>query len=95
MENALITLNGQPIDGDYGTEDDVFEPYCYVCRRCTDHVAEHDDLVDVGLAEYVRGEVRWTPASTFEAIEAWRAVDAFLSVLFGIGWYYDSLDFSE
>lgn len=28
------------------------DPYCFVCGRCTDHFAEHDDLVAVGMAEY-------------------------------------------
>lgn len=28
------------------------EPHCYVCRRHTDHFAEHDSLVGLGLAEY-------------------------------------------
>lgn len=28
------------------------DPYCFICSRCTDHVAEHDALVDAGLAEY-------------------------------------------
>lgn len=43
------------------------EPYCFVCSRPTDHVAEHDDLVAAGQAEYqddgtvldLRGR-RWT-----------------------------------
>ena len=28
------------------------EPHCFVCRRHTDHIAEHDALVEHGLAEY-------------------------------------------
>lgn len=28
------------------------EPFCFVCSRCTDHFAEHDDLVEAGLAHY-------------------------------------------
>lgn len=32
-------------------------PYCFVCGRVTDHVAEHDDLVDRGLCVYEGVEV--------------------------------------
>lgn len=28
------------------------EIYCFVCSRLTDHFAEHDDLVEAGLAKY-------------------------------------------
>lgn len=28
------------------------EPFCFVCGRATDHFAEHDDLVEAGLATY-------------------------------------------
>ena len=28
------------------------EEYCFVCSRCTDHVGEHDDLIETGVAEY-------------------------------------------
>lgn len=28
------------------------DPHCFVCGRHTDHFAEHDALVDSGLAEY-------------------------------------------
>jgi hypothetical protein len=88
MEN--ITFNGKPLT----FEDEIamgieYDPYCYVCGRCTDHVAEHDELVELGLARYDRGDVRWTPAGTFEAIDAWQNVNAFLSFLFGHGWFYD------
>lgn len=31
------------------------EPYCFVCGRCTDHFAEHDSLVALGLAHYSIG----------------------------------------
>lgn len=33
------------------------DPFCFVCGRCTDHFAEHDDLVEQGLAEYRNGNV--------------------------------------
>ncbi len=33
------------------------EPFCFVCSRPTDHVAEHDDLVEKGKAMYRRGDV--------------------------------------
>lgn len=28
------------------------EPFCFVCGRCTDHVGEHEALVEAGLARY-------------------------------------------
>ncbi|WP_460867116.1 hypothetical protein [Nocardioides pakistanensis] len=28
------------------------DPHCFVCRRHTDHFAEHDALVEAGLAQY-------------------------------------------
>jgi hypothetical protein len=38
------------------------EAFCFVCRRCTDHFAEHDDLVEAGLAVYDEdsGDVCWS-----------------------------------
>lgn len=33
----------------YTVEDD---PHCFVCHRHTDHFAEHDGLVEAGLATY-------------------------------------------
>ena len=46
---------------DAGGWDD--EPHCFVCGRHTDHFAEHDDLVEQGLAEYRDdGSVVWTAA---------------------------------
>lgn len=45
---------------------DEHEPHCFVCGRHTDHFAEHDNLVEAGLAEYVKedglynGDVVWT-----------------------------------
>jgi hypothetical protein len=37
--------------------------YCEVCRRCTNHFAEHDDLLEMGYAYYdVDGVARWTDA---------------------------------
>lgn len=33
-------------------DDPQDDPFCFVCARCTDHFAEHDDLVEQGLAEY-------------------------------------------
>ena len=41
-------------------QDQEPEPYCFVCRRCTDHFAEHDDLVEAGEVEYREdGSVVW------------------------------------
>jgi hypothetical protein len=31
---------------------DEADPHCFVCHRHTDHFAEHDELVDAGLAAY-------------------------------------------
>lgn len=28
------------------------DPWCYACNRPTDHRAEHDELVEAGLARY-------------------------------------------
>lgn len=43
--------------------DQYYEPFCFVCGRATDHFAEHDDLVDQGLASYDRdGYVHVTEA---------------------------------
>jgi len=60
-----ITVNGLPLDeylmqNDPSSDPYDYEPYCFVCNRSTDHFAEHDDLVEAGLAEYVNGDVRRT-----------------------------------
>lgn len=33
------------------------DEYCFVCGRCTDHVGEHEALVEAGLAEYAEDGV--------------------------------------
>jgi hypothetical protein len=33
--------------------------FCFVCGRCTDHFGEHDDLVELGMVEYIDGSPRW------------------------------------
>lgn len=39
------------------------DPFCYVCGRCTDHFAEHCDLVELGYCYYTEeGSVHLTPA---------------------------------
>lgn len=35
-------------------ESDYYDEWCFVCGRPTDHRAEHDDLVEQGLASYDR-----------------------------------------
>lgn len=41
-------------------EDGLDEPHCFVCGRHTEHVAEHDDLVEAGQAVYAdNGSVLW------------------------------------
>lgn len=32
--------------------EDLYGPFCFVCGRPTDHVAEHPGLVEAGLAAY-------------------------------------------
>lgn len=29
-----------------------YNPFCFVCSRPTDHIAEHDELLEVGMVEY-------------------------------------------
>lgn len=36
----------------YDESDYYDDEWCFVCNRATDHRAEHDDLVDQGLASY-------------------------------------------
>lgn len=44
-------------------EDFTPDPFCYVCGRCTDHFAEHCDLVELGYCFYAEdGSVMWTEA---------------------------------
>ena len=41
--------------------DDEDDPHCFICKRHTDHFAEHDDLVEKGYARYEEdGSVTWT-----------------------------------
>lgn len=82
-----VTLNGEPLVVEEEVE---WQEYCFVCRRCTDHVGEHDDLVEAGLAEYPgRYEVRWTAAATPERMAEWNRFDAFMAFVFNdYGWYY-------
>jgi hypothetical protein len=48
-------------------------PFCYVCNRCTDHFAEHCDLVELGLCYYREdGSVMLT-----EAGRRWLADEAY------------------
>lgn len=50
-DTIYTTITGQEPIGTYG---DLFieDSHCYVCSRHTDHFAEHDSLVTLGLAEY-------------------------------------------
>lgn len=51
--------------------EDTYEPYCFVCSRPTDHVGEHEALVEAGLASYDRdGSVRRTSAWDADAAAA-------------------------
>src|SRR4051794_24723547 len=82
---VYTTTTGQTPRGEYVeenptafgvTEDyDAYDPYCFVCSRCTDHFAEHDGLVEAGLAEYsadgsVRKTAQWDDAQAKVIAEA-------------------------
>lgn len=43
------------------------DPWCYACNRPTDHRAEHDELVEAGLARYDEhnGVVHYSPAGFY------------------------------
>lgn len=45
--------------------DEEADPHCFVCGRHTDHFAEHDDLVEAGLASYDLAD------GTVHRTEAW------------------------
>lgn len=49
-------------------------PFCEVCGRVTDHVGEHDDLMEAGMIDYNRGGqfglVTWRKEVTHEQIAA-------------------------
>ena len=55
---ALLVQQPKPLDQDlswalgFEVHPDAEEPWCGVCRRPTDHFAEHDDLVEAGVATY-------------------------------------------
>ena len=63
---ASLAQQPAPLDQDlswalgFEVHPDAEEPWCGVCRRPTDHFAEHDDLVEAGLAAYdaLTGSVR-------------------------------------
>lgn len=67
--------------------------YCFVCNRVTDHFAEHDALVEAGLAEYdttsgdVHRTVNYEPALAAAIAE----VDYEHYVRFG----YDGVDLAK
>lgn len=55
MTGTLVTIDGITLNGrPFAFVEPVIEPdpYCAVCGRVTDHVAEHDDLVDRGICDY-------------------------------------------
>lgn len=64
-----------------------WDPYCYVCSRCTDHVAEHDDLLEAGLVDYRGSVVVWTEEATCERVEQWDAFNLIRSLFHGRDWY--------
>jgi hypothetical protein len=68
------------------------EVCCYVCGRATDHWAEHDDLVGLGLAIYTDAGVEWTDFGRFvknRHPEMASRVDALLADLIDIHINFD------
>lgn len=57
----------EPEVEEFPVEEQWETPFCFICGRVTDHFAEHDDLVEAGLAEYdgvyVNRTDAWTPAA--------------------------------
>lgn len=59
-DDQPILVDGFPLDPpDERGLDQADEDYCFVCKRATLHFAEHDDLVEAGLAVYRGGDVVW------------------------------------
>jgi hypothetical protein len=50
------------------------EPFCFVCNRCTDHFAEHDDLVEAGQAFYAEDGTVYSVYETWAWERAGRAI---------------------
>jgi hypothetical protein len=66
---CFVPVNVEPVASDI----DEWGPFCYVCNRCTDHFAEHCDLVELGLCYYREdGSVMLT-----EAGRRWLADEAY------------------
>lgn len=65
--------DGSPaaLNGGFGWENTDF---CEVCRRVTDHVAEHDELVALGMARYEDGNVILTNPNQPLPNVGWSAV---------------------
>ena len=51
-----------PIRPAYGMDPYEETAFCFVCSRCTEHVGEHEALVEAGLATYEGGSVYKTAA---------------------------------
>lgn len=71
---ATVVPPARPETEEYMLPEDP-DPHCFVCGRNTDHFAEHDDLVDAGLARYTGdGSVHrtdaWTDDTTAAVIKA-------------------------
>lgn len=90
-----VTLNGQPLafspdepmpEAWHTLEQDEewADPYCFVCGRCTDHVGEHDDLVEVGAADYRGYEVLVLDR---ERMNEWLAVLRFMVLALRADWW--------
>lgn len=46
------------------------QPFCFICSRSTEHVGDHDDLLEAGLVKYRdNGSVVATPAWDGEEAE--------------------------
>lgn len=62
VDNGIVEVSQPDLD-----DFDAYDPYCFVCHRCTDHVGEHEALVEAGLAAYdhdgcVRRTEKWDDA---------------------------------
>lgn len=67
------TLSVDPDPEFFAPVDEPEQDWCGVCGRPTDHFAEHDGLVEAGLAEYRNGSVqrtdKWDDALAREVAE--------------------------
>jgi hypothetical protein len=58
-ETGSEPVDSRPIDSQEALSEVMWYEYCQPCGRCTDHVGEHDYLVEIGWAEYDTTGDRW------------------------------------